>query len=414
MAKTFAHKVEETSAAAEDKPILMKGLAGAGALMRSFQALPEIAYPSIYGATAAEKAQIMESLDALPFHHVSGVRSIRMTDEIHSHRPGWTVRGRANDLDVSNRIRLSRSALKDPAQFERTLIHEIGHTVDYESQDLRLFNERSTSEPFGEGPYISDYAKTNHREDFAESFEEYFVDPEKLKEQAPEKHDVIHEMSQPNFLERLVDREEFKETGKFIGEQFGDSEIARHTAQGAVIATGLLQGIHGVAQWARSSKTGDSLGHASGVLNTISGLSFFAGLNPFVGMAFHGANQALQSAVKRQHLSPEEVESAVTLPVRPLEYIFGRETAKIEREHRPLKVAAVALGGAAGGAVGAFVGPYAGVMAGYHLAGPVGGAVGMVAGGMLGFFGGTEAGGRLAGALVGLRQEKPPSFLSED
>jgi len=309
----------------EEKPSWTKGLAIGGAAVRSLEALPEIVYPTIYGATGAEKEQILGVLDSLPFKHVSGVRSVRMVDSIHTHKPNWIVRGRASDLDVSNRIQLSRNALSDPAQFERTLTHEVGHTVDYESQRFRLWGERSTREPFGESPHISDYAKTNHREDFAESFEEYFADPEKLKEAAPEKYEVIKDMSEPNLLERILDREEFRETGKYMGEVFGQSETSRHVAQGAFHLSGALQGLYGAGQWIRSAQTGDSLGHAAGVLNTVSGLSFLTGLNPLIPLAVQGANQALQSSARRGTLSPEEVEAVVTAPVRPLESLFGRE-----------------------------------------------------------------------------------------
>jgi len=107
-----------------------------------------------------------------------------------------------------------------------------------------------------------------------------------------------------------------------------------------------------------------------------------------------------------------EVESTVTLPVRPLEALFGRETAKIEEGHRPGKVMAVAAGGAIGGAAGSLVGPYLGVIGGYHLAGCLGGTIGLVAGGLVGFTGGAALGGRIAGKIAGVeREKKDPDYL---
>jgi hypothetical protein len=393
-------QVAKPSTALDERPLLGKVLSGLGAATRSARALPEIAYPTVYGATSIEKAQIMATLDSLPLHHVSGVRSIRMVPEIYTEKPNWVIHGRASDLDVTNRIQLSRKTLITPDKMARTLTHEVGHTVDYESQTFGLFGERSTEEPFGRSPYVTEYAKTNHREDFAESFEEYFSDPENLKDKAPEKHQAVKDMSDPGFIERLVDRKEFRETGKYVAETFGGSEISRHAAQGAYVASAALQGIHGLSQWIRSSESGDSMGHASGVLNAATGLSFMAGVNPLLGMGLQGANHALQGAVSKGQLSAAEVESAVTFPVRPLEVLFGRKLAKIEDGHRPGKVLAVATGGALGGATGSFIGPYLGVLGGYHVAGGLGGAVGMVAGGMLGFLAGAEVGGRIAARLA--------------
>ncbi|MCA9778333.1 MAG: hypothetical protein KC800_16515, partial [Candidatus Eremiobacteraeota bacterium] len=285
-------------------------------------------------------------------------------------------------------------------------------TVDYETQKFRLWGERSTQAPFGEGPHISEYAKTNHREDFAESYEEFHMNPENLKDKAPEKYKAIEELDKPGLVEKLIDRKEFRETGKYMSEVFGKSELSRHITSGALMASSVLQGVHGVSQWVRSASTGDSLGHASGVLNTATGIAFASGLNPLIGMGLQGANQALQGAVRKGRLSAEEVESTVTLPVRPLEALFGRETAKMEDGHRPGKVMAVAAGGAIGGAAGSLVGPYLGVIGGYHLAGGLGGTIGLVAGGLLGFTGGAALGGRIAGKIAGVeREKKDPDYL---
>ena len=408
-------KVGVASSAVDERPLLAKGFAALGSTIRTADAFPRFVYPTIYGAQGAEKAQILQTLDQLPLHQVADVRSIRMVPQLESSRPGWVVHGRANDLDVTNRIRLSRNSLNNPEKFQATLIHEVGHTVDYETQKLRLFGERSTREPFGESPHITEYAKTNHREDFAESYEEFHLNPENLREKAPDKYDAVAELDKPNFFERMIDREEFRETGKHMSEAFGKSELSRHITSGALMASSVLQGVHGVSQWVRSASTGDSLGHASGVLNTATGLAFASGLSPLLGMGLQGANQALHGAVHKGRLSAEEVESAVTLPVRPLEALFGRETARIEEHHRPWKVAAVAGGGAIGGAAGSLIGPYVGVIGGYHLAGGLGGTIGLLAGGLIGFTGGAALGGRVAGALVGLEQPKQePDYLKAD
>ena len=111
--------------------------------------------------------------------------------------PGYVTNGRAWDFHGTNHMELSRKELSNPAKWLRTQTHETGHAVDYESQMFKLFGERSSRNPFGKGPYISNYAQTNAREDFAESYEEFFVDPENLKQTAPEKYEAIKKMTEP-------------------------------------------------------------------------------------------------------------------------------------------------------------------------------------------------------------------------
>lgn len=383
----------------DKSPILSNVLTAAGSVARSFKAFPNFVYPSIYNTQGWERQTILDHLDRLPLHQVNDVKAIRMVDVIPNHDPGFVTNGQAWGFGPSNEISLSRTELITPEKMRGTLTHEIGHTVDYESRWFKLFGERSSHKPFGAGPHITDYAKTNHYEDFAESYEEYHLRPENLKKVSPEKYAEIEKMSKPSALEALVDRKEFRETGKFIAEGIGPNRIARHGVQVGYYVSSILQLTHGISQWNRSGETGDALGHASGILNTASGLAFFSGMSPLVGMAFQGANQALNSAVKGGRLKPAEVESTIAAPVRPIEALFGRKATAIKQEHRVGKVACTAIGGAVGGTTGALVGPYLGVMAGYHIAGGLGGVIGMVAGGLGGFLAGSELGGRVGGAI---------------
>lgn len=397
---TVRDTVDTASEKVENTPILANTLSAGASLARSFKSFPGFVYPSVYGATGVEQQQIYQGLDRLPLHHVNDIKAIEVVPEIHNNKPGFVTNGRAWDFHATNHVELSRKELHNPNKWFRTQTHEAGHAVDYETQMFKLFGERSSKNPFGKGPYISDYATTNPKEDFAESYEEFFVDPENLKAKAPEKYEAIKELAEPTWMERLVDRKEFRETGKYMADVIGPSKPARHGIQTAFYASSLLQIGHGVSQWVRSKESNDPMTHSSGILNTAAGALFLTGMSPLAGMAVQGANQALQSAVGREQLSAEEVESSVSLVARPLESLLGREKVEIKDEHSPGKVIAVAAGGAIGGATGAFVGPYAGVIAGYHLAGGLGGTIGMVAGGLGGFLLGSELGGRAGGFVA--------------
>ena len=389
-------------------------LTAAGSLARSFKAFPSFVYPSIHNATAAEKATILSTLDSLPLKHVADTASISMVTEIPNPNPGYVTNGNARHLVLSNQINLSRAELINPEKLRGTLTHEIGHTTDFSSKPFGILPGRSNHQPYGEGPHITNYAKTNHYEDFAETYEEYHLRPDNLKAKTPEKFADMEEFNRQNFFERMVDRKEFRDTGKYLAERIGPNRAVRHTVQVGYNVSSILQVGHGLNQWVGSDQSGDSMAHVSGILNTASGLLFLSGMTPLAGIAVQGANYALGSAVRREALNSAEVESVMTKTVRPLEAVFGRENKKIEKDHRVGKVAATAVGGALGGTAGALVGPYVGVLAGHALAGGAGGALGMVVGGLTGFMAGAELGGRLGGGLAGVLSGKggeSPDFL---
>ncbi len=374
----------------------------ASAMLKAF---PGFIYPSIHNASAAEHAQIVSVLDKLPLKHVSEVANISMVSELSTDKPNSVILGRAYDYGSSNQIQLSRKQLTTPDRFESTLVHEIGHTTDYSNKPFRPLpttGGASSHRPYGEGPHISEYSKTNPREDFAETYEEFHRNPEHLNEVAPEKYQDMERQNQQSFTEKLVDRKEFRETGKFIGEKIGPNQPTRHFLEAATYATSVIQVGQGLNQWIGSAKTGDKLAHASGILTTASGAILASGVSPIAGLGVQAANLALKRAVKRGDLTANEVESTVALGVRPLEAMFGRESSPILKAHRPGKVLAVATGGAVGGTVGSMAGPYLGVLAGYNLGGGMGGAIGLALGGVAGFLGGTEIGGRVGGALAEL------------
>lgn len=393
--------IKTASDGVHENRVLATALTAGGSVARSFKAFPGFVYPSIHDATPAEYQQIMETLDSLPLKHVNDVKSIRMVPEIPNPHPNYVTNGNARSLVVSNQINLSRKELYTPEKLRGTLTHEIGHTSDFSTRPFGILPNRSSHEPYGEGPHVTNYAETNHYEDFAESYEEYHIRPENLREKTPEKYADMEEFNRQNFLERMVDRQEFRDTGKYVAEVIGPNRPARHIVQAAYHGASILQLSHGVSQWSTSRQTNDPMAHTSGILNTAASTLFLSGMTPLAGMAVQGAHHALSGAVARGQLKPKEVEAVVAAPVRPVEALFGREKVKIEKDHRVGKVVATAAGGAIGGTVGSLVGPYAGVLAGHAIAGGMGGAVGMVAGGLVGFLGGAEIGGRVGGAIGG-------------
>ncbi len=370
-----------------------------GSIGVGLKALPGVAYPTIVGATAWEKSVLLDQLDRLPLKHVSQTATIVVSDNLVHPWYGRPVGGYAVPLGFTSAVNLARG--RGSADWLRDVVsHEVGHVADFSEKSPLWFLGTSRKGAFGEGPFVSEYAKTNRLEDFADSYEEFHRRPDRLQQVSPAKFERITEATRPGLLESLLDRKEFRESGKVLGDWGSGSALLRQSAEGLTAFSTALQVGHGVAQWFASPHTRTPEGHASGILSAASGVVLMSGLAPLIGIGLQGAQTALRNAIAGSRLTPEEVEATVSIPVRPLEAVLGVPIAPLQRSHRPLKVTAVAAGGAVGGISGALAGPYLGTLVGYHLGGGVGGAIGFVLGGLGGFVGGSYLGGRLGDALT--------------
>ena len=74
----------------------------------------------------------------------------------------------------------------DVGTIRSRLIHELGHAVEEKTGIVFTNNDSS---PYGHPPFVSEYAKLNATEDFAETFRELVVAPTKLRKIAPTKYD---------------------------------------------------------------------------------------------------------------------------------------------------------------------------------------------------------------------------------
>lgn len=69
----------------------------------------------------------------------------------------------------------------DRVQFGKSILHDLSHS----------FGITDFGSIFGKPPFITEYAKREPKEDFAESFAEYFLHPNLLKERTPKKFEAI-------------------------------------------------------------------------------------------------------------------------------------------------------------------------------------------------------------------------------
>lgn len=322
----------------------------------TYKALPGFLYPSVFG-TAAERDLILQTLDSLPLKDVSKVATVTMKDTL----------GSANLLGVNRpaigSIAINRTGIGmgNPSNVVDTLTHEVGHSVDYPNKLTSLiFGGHSSSEPFGEAPYISRYAGTQAPEDFAESYAHYKLEPQRLESVAPEKYRALEEIDKNNFMQNLVDRPAFRETGQFIGRVLEVSPFLRWGLEfGAQISTmNLLAG--GVGEISQGNVL-------RGALSAGAGASLaFSQSHPALGPAALGLLGA------RSGLDLANADNAGTA---------GK--------------AAAMIGGGVGGAVGGVAGPLGLTYAGHALAGPVGGAIGLLVGAVAGQQLGARVGGEI-------------------
>jgi hypothetical protein len=350
----------------------------------ALQSLPKIAYPSISGATPAEKAAILDTLNHLPLVHATSVDNIRVVD----HLDNMGISGVAHPLFSQSRVVLNRSDMIAPPWNHELVTHETAHAVDY-STGLGPLGSQSSSGPFGHGPFVSDYAKTDWLEDWAESDVKYHQDAAALKQMSAEKYAAIdHAHHHP--LDQLLDRPSVRHVGQQMGEAMGAVPGLRTGLQlaGSLIAPWQIH--RGASMMERGLQTGDAVSSFRGRMNLASGLLL---LFPGAAVGALGMNLLhyfLALNVQSGTMSAERADgiaaralAVASGPVGMISMVAGQELKNVGVDpepalapHKPvsgpsmLKGLLCTIGGIYGGAV-------AGASVGASLAGAAGGAMGM-------------------------------------
>lgn len=433
----------ETAKAGDDmldnNPVIRAGLHISEQLIKSIKAFPKFIYPSFSGMTAEEAHFTLGVLDKIPLKDVNSITRLEMLPTI-KNASGLAYRNPALPL-----IQLSREQMNiSPEWFNEVVIHETAHTKDYSTALFGLFrHESSVNKMWGQPPYISNYAKTNHWEDFAESYANFYVRPEKLKAECPEKYARIAEMEKLGTFDKLIDQKAFRETGKFIGEKIGDIPYLRSGLSILSFTLGFLQIARGIGEMENASRTGDLKKKMDATMDIASGACFASRLFCVPGLAIDGAKRALDRAIDKSEITAAQANAVVQHtvgfiggPIAALGHWikcrFSKKAAEQDALQKAKEAAAakpdsakdcekeinvgtlakattVAIGGAAGSLAGGIIGPYAGLMAGFSLAGPIGGTIGLVAGALIGTYALNRAGGEIGskiGELIVMAQER--------
>jgi hypothetical protein len=427
--KAAIDKAREGADFLDDHPAIKGTIQSSEQVLKGIKAFPKFIYPSFEKMTAEEVRTIYSYLDKLPLKDVNSVDRIQILPELKD-ASGLAYRNPAEPF-----IQLSRQQLNlDPHWAETVTVHEVGHTKDYETALFGIFKHESTKTGvWGKGPWMTDYAKTNHWEDFAETHAFYHLHPEELKTKCPEKYARMAELEKLGTFDRLIDRQAFRETGKYIGEKLGDLPYLRSGVDILSFALGFLQIAKGFGELEQGVHRGDLKKKMDGTLDIAAGTCFASKIFCVPGLAIDGAKQALDRAIDKGDITSEQGNALVQHTIGAI----GGPLAKIAHwvkskfSHKPpsaqamtpaapatdpekklslgtvAKAATIAAGGAAGSVGGGIVGPYMGLMAGFSVAGPLGGALGLVIGCLTGILVGNKIGGE-AGSLIGELFVKKP------
>ncbi len=363
----------------------------------AFRALPKFAYPSLVGATGAERELIYNSLDRLPMASVTSVSTMHVVPGLEN----TGAIGIAHPTFSQTRVLLDRGALFYGNDFHHELIsHEVGHARDF-SRGFGPLGAYSVFGPFGKGPYITEYAETNRMEDFAETHAHYHMNAASRAELAattPAKYRVLDELSRPGLGEQWADHKGVREAGKTVGRALESAPYLRNALElaGALIAPAQIY--RGSRSLEAGLASGDARQKFHGKMNVASGLFLLApggAVGALAVNATHGVLSGLVAEGKLEAASADRISSGVlavsTGPIGMVCGAIGSELAAsgVDLSRGPTVERAEA---GAGGVLAVIGGSSAGLFLGAAIGGAVGGVYGAMAGSFWGSAGGAALG----------------------
>ena len=127
--------------------------------------------------------------------YATGLRAILILDEFLYHPlTGRHVRGFCGDIETQTMI-IFKEAFEE--KFDWFIYHELSH-LPYNTAKIPEWWEGVREE---EQKFISDYAKINAEEDFAETASHWLLDSQKTKEKAPLKAKFMENLSKRDWPE---------------------------------------------------------------------------------------------------------------------------------------------------------------------------------------------------------------------
>jgi len=151
-----------------------------------------------------EKAEVLGNEDVaeylsteLPEEHTERVTQIEYTDKYDGDEGGYVagccITDTKNSISTIEINRQSSEGSYDKEEMKRTITHEVGHSVYYSLNEEQRNQWSEIYANSSANGFVSDYAQTNEREDFAESYVTYVHDLEYLKVTSTAKYDFMRQ-----------------------------------------------------------------------------------------------------------------------------------------------------------------------------------------------------------------------------
>jgi len=151
-----------------------------------------------------EKSEILSNEDIaehlsteLPEEHsdVERLKEIEYTDRYIGDESTYVAGRCITDEHGVSRIEINRQSPEgshDAEEMKQTITHEVGHNVYYNLDEGQREEWSEIYDNSARTQFVSAYARTNEREDFAESYRAYVYDPERLKRRSLAKYKFVH------------------------------------------------------------------------------------------------------------------------------------------------------------------------------------------------------------------------------
>lgn len=266
-----------------------KGLDVASAL----SALPKFIYPSVYGATDAQRQAIYSALDQLPLEDATASATMTVVPNL----VDTGISGMSQPGASHVRILLDQSYIDNPSLARNLVFHENGHAVDY-SGGFGLLGANNWRGHFGHGPFVSGYAESNRYEDWAETYE-HFHNGSDLSA-VPDKAEVVRRVSEQNPLDKAIDTPKVRNAGKSIAETLAKVPYLRDGLELASSLVAPVQIYRGTGDLLKGLETDDGELKLKGKFNLASGLFLtLPGASP-LALVSSVAGSVIKTAAKEE------------------------------------------------------------------------------------------------------------------
>ncbi len=374
---------------------LVDGALGLGAALR---AVPQFAYPSLVGATGAERELILNSLDRLPMSSVTSASTIQMVPGLE--RTGAI--GIAHPTFSQTRLLLDRDAMTWGYDFHHELIsHEVGHSRDF-VRGFGPLGAHSLIGPFGKGPFLTDYSQTNRMEDFAETHAHYHMNQASRAELArvtPEKFQVLDELSQRGLADEWTERPGVRKAGKSVGQALEAAPYLRNALElaGALIAPAQIH--RGARRLEAGLIKGDAQQKFHGKMSLASGLLLLAPGGAPGALAVGATHAVLAGLVADGKLKAEQADrigsGVLATAAGPVGMVCSAIGSELAASGVDMSRVSASGGEPPTSHLGGVLAVIGGTTTGMFLGATIGGALGGVGGAMAGSFWGSAGGAAL-------------------